>query len=80
MSRRHEATGEPAGEDFIPRLERSATGIRRTPKKAGDQSSEAADSRHTGEPTLTLSIPEMALGWGSSLMQNETLFLIFDGA
>jgi len=25
------------------------------------------------------SIPEMALGWGSTLMQNETLFLIFDG-
>jgi len=26
------------------------------------------------------SIPEMAMGWGSTLMQNETLFLIFDGA
>jgi hypothetical protein len=30
--------------------------------------------------TDPLSIPEMALGWGSSLMQNETLFLILDGA
>jgi hypothetical protein len=29
---------------------------------------------------LTNSIPEMALGWGSTLMQNETLFLILDGA
>lgn len=25
-------------------------------------------------------VPEMALGWGSSLMQDETLFLILDGA
>ncbi|KAM0330918.1 hypothetical protein ACHAQA_003874 [Verticillium albo-atrum] len=24
-------------------------------------------------------IPEMAMGWGSSLMQNETVFLLFDG-
>jgi hypothetical protein len=28
----------------------------------------------------SISIPEMALGWGSALMQNETLFLILDGA
>lgn len=26
------------------------------------------------------SIPEMQMGWGSSLMQNETTFLILDGA
>jgi hypothetical protein len=26
------------------------------------------------------SIPEMAMGWGSTLMQNETSFLVLDGA
>lgn len=33
-----------------------------------------------GPVAHTSSIPEMALGWGSTLMQNETLFLILDGA
>lgn len=26
------------------------------------------------------SIPEMALGWGSTLMQNEATFMVLDGA
>lgn len=26
------------------------------------------------------SIPEMAAGWGSSIMRNEATFMIFDGA
>ena len=29
---------------------------------------------------VVCSIPEMAMGWGSTLMQNETSFLILDGA
>lgn len=29
---------------------------------------------------LRNSIPEQEKGWGNDLMQNETLFLIFDGA
>jgi hypothetical protein len=31
---------------------------------------------NTNEP---YSIPEMQMGWGSTLMQNETTFLILDG-